>query len=125
MRAVLPGKVERGRVRHGKYRSSPGDLFGAFDVIGPCGELLHILATDGADEEEVWEHVSVSTARRCPNWQEMAAVKDWFWNDDECVVQLHPPKAEHINNHPYCLHLWRRPGHPFAMPPAPFVGVKT
>jgi hypothetical protein len=125
MRSVLPEKVERGRILGGEYGSSPGCLFGAFKVMGPCGVALVILATDGAGEQEVWEHVSVSTARRCPNWEEMAAVKDWFWNDDECVVQLHVPKAAHINNHPYCLHLWRRPGHPFDLPPAIFVGVKT
>ena len=120
MRTPFPDKVERGRVMRGRYGSAHGEPFGAFDVIGPCGEELRIIATDGHDEihSEVWEHVSVSTARRCPNWQEMCAVKNWFWKDDECVVQFH------INNHPHCLHLWRRPEHPFVLPPSIFVGIK-
>lgn len=60
-------------------------------------------------ESERWEHVSVSTLRRNPNWQEMCWVKDLFWRDDELVAQFHPPKSDHINIHPYCLHLWRHP----------------
>jgi hypothetical protein len=125
MRTILPAKVERGRIMTGAYGSAPGAPYGAVKVFGPCGSILLIMATDGISEAEVWEHVSVSTERRCPNWEEMSAVKDWFWNDDECVVQFHPPKSEHINNHPFCLHLWRRPGHPFALPPALFVGDKA
>ena len=56
------------------------------------------------------EHVSVSLARRCPTWDEMSMIKDIFWEDEECVIQFHPPKSEYINWHPYCLHMWRKPG---------------
>jgi len=56
------------------------------------------------------EHVSVSLARRCPTWDEMCMIKDIFWNDDECVIQFHPPKSQYVNVHPYCLHMWRKPG---------------
>ena len=55
-----------------------------------------------------WEHVSVSMKNRCPTWEEMCAIKDIFWCESECVVQYHPPKSEYINNHPYCLHLWKK-----------------
>jgi len=54
-----------------------------------------------------WEHVSVSVFDRCPTWQEMCFIKDMFWDDDDCVMQLHPPKADWVNNHPFTLHLWR------------------
>jgi hypothetical protein len=53
----------------------------------------------------------------------MAFVKDLFWHDDECVVQFHPPKSEYINNHPYCLHLWKPP-YEVKLPPSILVGVK-
>ncbi|WP_407397779.1 hypothetical protein [Treponema sp.] len=56
---------------------------------------------------EGWEHVSVSYPRRTPTWEEMCKVKDFFWNDDETVVQYHPAKSEYVNIHPYCLHLWK------------------
>jgi hypothetical protein len=30
-----------------------------------------------------------------------------FWGDEEAVMQLHPPKSTWINNHNFCLHLWK------------------
>lgn len=68
-----------------------------------------------------WEHVSVSYPNRCPTWEEMCRVKEMFWNEDECVVQYHPPKSEYVNNHSYCLHLWRKCGEDFETPPKYFV----
>ncbi len=68
-----------------------------------------------------WEHVSVSYPNRYPTWEEMCRIKDMFWNEEECVVQYHPPKSEYVNNHPYCLHLWRKSGENFELPPKEFV----
>lgn len=68
-----------------------------------------------------WEHVSVSFTTRCPTWDEMCKIKDVFWNDDECVIEYHPPKSEYVNIHPYCLHLWRKCGENFELPPKWYV----
>lgn len=68
-----------------------------------------------------WEHVSIAYANRTPTWDEMCKVKDMFWNDNECVVQYHPPKSEYVNLHPYCLHLWRQIGNEFQTPPKFYV----
>jgi hypothetical protein len=54
-----------------------------------------------------WDHVSVSLKTRCPTWEEMCYVREKFFADDEWVMQLHPPKTENVNYHPFCLHLWR------------------
>ncbi len=54
-----------------------------------------------------WEHVSVSLASRTPTWAEMEFVKRSFWEPYETVMQLHVPEHKHVNNHPYCLHLWK------------------
>ena len=126
MRNPLPEKIETGRVRTGDLRSNPSNGGnGAFFVFGPCGEKLKIIASDGTSSDaDAWEHVSISTRRRVPNWQEMCFVKDLFWNDEECVVQFHPPKSEYINNHPYCLHLWRPLDRQMPMPPSILVGLK-
>ncbi len=70
---------------------------------------------------EGWEHVSVSYPNRTPTWQEMCRVKDIFWNENECVMQFHPPKSEYVNIHPYCLHLWRKCGENYETPPKNFV----
>ena len=54
-----------------------------------------------------WEHVSVSCEDRTPTWSEMDTVKKMFFEDEEVVIQLHVAAKDHINVHPYCLHLWR------------------
>jgi len=73
-----------------------------------------------------WEHVSVSKPNRCPTWEEMCFIKDLFWDEDDFVVQMHPPKSDYVNNHPYCLHLWRKQGtNDFCeRPPSIMVGFK-
>jgi hypothetical protein len=114
MRSKFPERLEMNRILGGLYASHPGDCFGAFRITSPTGGSLLIIASDGDDGivSQGWEHVSVSLKHRTPNWQEMAFVKDLFWNDDECVVQFHPPKSEYVNHHPNCLHLWRhKDGH--------------
>jgi hypothetical protein len=122
MRAAFPEKLERGRIANGYFASQFGEPFGAFFVQGPCGAELKIIAADGQDT--AWEHVSVSTERRPPNWQEMSFVKDLFWQDEECVVQFHPPKSTYINNHPHCLHLWKPTATVIPLPPPILVGIK-
>lgn len=64
-----------------------------------------------------WDHVSVSHKNKVPSWEEMCMVKDIFFDEEECVIQYHPPKSQYINNHPYCLHLWRPQNKEVLMPP--------
>jgi len=123
MRRMLSGRLEQGRIRSGPYASPPGSMFGAFFINGPCGAELKLVADDGA--ETGWQHVSVSVRHRPPNWQEMAFVKDLFWAEDECVMQLHPPKADYINCHPYCLHLWKPTAQEIPRPPSLLVGPQA
>lgn len=91
---------------------------GAFLV--PCGEVdLRVIASDGAG----WDHVSVSLPDRCPTWNEMLYVRRLFFRGDEWAMELHPPPAQNINNHDYCLHLWRPQQGGIPVPPAWMVGV--
>ena len=94
---------------------------------GPCGAPLRVLASDGKGSScHDWEHVSVSTdRRRPPNWEEMCFIKGRFWAPEDCVVQFHPPAADHVNNAENCLHLWRHRTLPFPRPPAVLVGIKA
>ena len=76
-----------------------------------------------AYEDLTWDHVSISTASRCPTWDEMEQIKRLFFEDSETAMQLHVPPADHINNHPYCLHLWRPTHMEIPRPPPIMVGV--
>lgn len=96
---------------------------GAFFMRGPNRKEtapLHVIASDGLD----WEHVSVSLPHRCPTWSEMCFIKGMFWDDEDCVMQLHPPKSDWVNNHQYCLHLWRPVHAVIPTPMAEMVGIK-
>jgi len=103
------------------FGGSFGDhKWGAFLVPSiATGEPLKVLASVGMG----WDHVSVSCQKRCPSWEEMEQVKRLFFRDSETAMQLHVPPADHINFHPYCLHLWRPLCRNIPRPPAALVGA--
>ena len=87
-----------------------------------------------------WEHVSVSLIKhtgnvgkkkkyqmveRCCTWEEMCFIKSLFWHEENTVMQLHPPKSQWVNNHPYCLHLWRPTDIEIPLPLQIMVGSKS
>ena len=73
-----------------------------------------------------WDHLSISpfNKRFTPSWDEMSAAKDIFWNEEEAVIQVHPPKSEYVNNLSNCLHLWRCTYKDMVLPPSCFVGMR-
>jgi len=123
MRLTLSPDVEPCRILDGHYATLPGKREGAFQFKGPLGRLLVI--SSGVDARHGWEHVSVSARDRCPTWDEMCWVKDIFWHENETVIQYHPPKAEYVNCHPHCLHLWKPLKHALPLPPSILVGPKS
>jgi len=98
------------------YRRDDG-MFGY--LFTPKKYALKFIASWGGG----WDHVSVSLNDRCPTWEEMAWVKDLFFEPEETVMQLHPAKSQYGNNHPYCLHLWRPQEATIPTPPVEFVGI--
>ena len=71
-----------------------------------------------------WEHLSVSFDDMLPDWNNMQEMKEMFWKDDEECFQLHPKKENYINNHNYCLHIWRPLEQPIPVPPTILVGFR-
>ena len=112
-----------------KYRIRTGPL-GSDDSIGNLGAFQIPVSAKSkrcfkviSSDEAGWEHVSVSLPDRTPTWDEMCAIKDMFWDADDCVIQYHPPRSSYISNQPHCLHLWRLVGHDIPMPPSWMVGI--
>lgn len=116
--------AEPHRMQPPGLRSNYGDAFGVFAVPYKGGIMLYCVVSDGnfveagLPSQYAWEHVSVSTKNRTPNWYEMDFIKDLFWRDDETVMQLHVPKAQHKNLHPHVLHLWRPLNVDIPLPPS-------
>jgi hypothetical protein len=109
------------RIRVGRLKSD--DSYGnngAF-FIRRGNQALRAIASD----EDGWEHVSVSLENRCPLWIEMTFIKSLFWDPVDCVVQYHPPESDYVNNHRYCLHLWRPVGVDIIRPPLWMIGSKS
>lgn len=112
-----------------KYRIRTGQLGsndsygcnGAFELTIKHGQRLFAIVSDQLG----WEHVSVSRKDRTPTWDEMCQIKQLFWDDEDCVVQYHPPRSEYVNNHQFCLHMWRIVGGHFPMPPSIMVGMAS
>lgn len=111
---------EQFRVRNGRLGTSKANGNNGLFLIPGKGINLRIIASDG----QGWDHVSVSLPDRCPTWGEMCRVKSFFWDEEDTVMQLHPPKSEWVNNHPYCLHLWRSQDREIPRPPELMVGIK-
>lgn len=96
-------EIEMGAGFRKMYLIPHGDVI--FDVI--------------SSEAFGWEHVSMVVIygnspldfdTRIPTHEEMAFLKDMFWNDNEICFQVHPDKSNYVNINEDCLHLWKRTG---------------
>ena len=113
-----------------------------FEEIKKCRRLLIMrTSSDGFDgiirmpfwegtivcSWDFWEHISVSPKKKSvtPSWDDMCLIKDIFFEETEAVIQIHPPKAEYVNNMPNCLHLWRWAEGEMTLPPSFMVGIKV
>lgn len=126
--------LEEWRVREGPYATTTGMKMGAFRILLPKsmgGLWINVLASDGSGWAEgglpgtPWEHVSVSVRGhpdRCPTWEQMCWVKDAFFDPEETVIQLHPPRSTYVNFHGGTLHMWRPVGVDIPLPPPVTVG---
>jgi len=91
---------------------------GCFAVPSPI-DRQPLLIQASCDGE--WDHVSVSRKNRIPNWIEMEHIRKLFFRENEVVMQLHLPTADHINIVANCLHLWRPQRVAIPLPPKEFV----
>jgi len=117
---------ERYRAQHPLgFQHKEGDNFGWFMIPSSVKENQWIAVQANTDlNNDGWEHVSASMKNRCPTWEEMCFLKNLFWDEDECVVQFHPPKSDYVNNAKTCLHLWKYVGGEIPRPQSLLVGVK-
>lgn len=93
---------------------------GKIKVNQNLDEALHFIFSWGLE----WEHLSVSTPVKTPTWEQMCKMKEIFWRDDEVCMELHPKKEDYVNNHSYCLHIWKPIGIEIPTPPSILVGIR-
>ena len=116
----VPPNLEELRIRKGPFGSDKSNgCNGAFEIPYESF-ILRVIISDGYG----WDHVSVSLPHRTPNWKEMCFIKQLFFGKDETVIQYHPKESEYINCHPYCLHLWKKQGQEYELPPSFMIGPR-
>lgn len=118
---------EEFRLRKGPLASSKhAGNNGAF-ILPPriANRTLFAIASDGMGFEHVSVHCSTGRKHYTPTWAEMCHIKDIFWDPDDLVIQIHPPRSEYVNFHEHTLHLWRPIGVQLPAPPSCLVGPKN
>jgi len=105
---------EEFRLKTGRLASTADNGNNGIFLIKKKNIKIQVIASDGLG----WDHVSATiiNRKRTPTWEEMCYIKDLFFDDSECVVQFHPAREDYVNNHKYCLHLWRPQMGPMQMP---------
>jgi hypothetical protein len=112
-------RANRWRIRNSQWASTDQDGWNGHFLVPLEGELWHVIISDG----EGWQHLSVTNAQKriMPGWHIMCRLKDAFFADDVWVAQYHPAKEDNVNDHPFCLHLWRPLEEKLPTPPYVFV----
>lgn len=94
------------------WRCAERRIDGAKWIFGEGQGLRHVLSVITsleAHDGETWLHVSLARPNRMPTYEDMALVKRLFIGSDKLAVQLFVAAKDHVNIHPYCLHLWHSP----------------
>lgn len=55
-----------------------------------------------------WIHASRTGPGRIPTYEEMIELHRAVWGDHGYSYQIQAPRDQHVNIHPYALHLWGR-----------------
>lgn len=133
MRRKVSDVLEKARMNRDEADGlTKGTLMGRF-IVAPEPGVKLVVVSNGGDvemwrmvfgDEPMFEHVSVSVMpeehtlrRRTPRWSEMCFVKGLFWDEEETVIQYHPPKSCYVNWNPHVLHLWKPAGLVMPLPP--------
>lgn len=81
------------------------ELVGAFRTGSGCVALF---TKDNTPKWGPLKHVSISHQSRYPTWEEIREIKDALFGDIDVMMVL-PKKADYVNIHKNCFHLWETP----------------
>ena len=70
--------------------------------------LTVIFGVDYFPDGHLWQHASIAWTDRMPTYDDLCKLKAEFIGGDRKAVMVLPAEPEHVNIHPYCLHLYCR-----------------
>lgn len=68
--------------------------------------LMVMASIETEKDGKNWLHVSFSRRNKMPDYNDITFIKKHFVGEDRKAIMVFPSKDEHVNIHPYCLHLW-------------------
>lgn len=79
----------------------------------------------GADEED-WVHASISFKETMPTYEDLVTLHKAVWKGKGWAYQVFAPDQDHVNIHPFALHLWGRlDGRPVLPDFVAIAGIKS
>jgi hypothetical protein len=76
-----------------------------FVVRGP--RTVSIIVSGAVElDGKRWLHASIAAPNRLPDYEELVAMKETVFGSEAYAVQVFPPRSKHVNQHPFCLHLF-------------------
>lgn len=99
--------------REFRPRVLPPSWYPGEDCASGAGKIYHradgllVLASVRKESDgRVWAHVSCSYRDRLPSYADLVDVKAVLFGADRAAYQVFPRERDHVNIHPYVLHLW-------------------
>lgn len=85
------------------------------EPFGPDGWRLQsavdagsVIVTVAEHDGVEWIHASIAWARHMPSYDDLVLLHSAVWARRGYAYQVFVPEPEHVNIHPYALHLWGR-----------------
>lgn len=107
---IQPLRIRRDFEHMSGLKWAPPYEFGVgwkFDQLGDDGmPAMDVLVTLGRFDEQLWIHASIARPTRMPDYEELTMLYRAVFSGP--AYQCFVPPAEHIDLHPYALHLWGR-----------------
>lgn len=71
------------------------------------GRRLSVIVSGDVEQDgRRWLHLSVASPDWLPKYETLVEVKELFIGRERKAIQVFPPRSQHVNQHPNCIHLW-------------------
>lgn len=101
---ILAVRRKLGRNWWGVPRPHGSDGWSLLHSNGIQSIVITCASRDGIE----WIHASMTGINDTPSYAKMCELHRAVWGDRGYSYEIHPPRSQHVNIHPYALHLWGR-----------------
>jgi hypothetical protein len=70
---------------------------------------LSVIASIDRTQHGALLHVSLALPDKLPKWDQIKAIRNYFFPKTVDVMMVLPQERDYINVHPFAMHLWQMP----------------